>query len=382
MNHRIFCGVLALALASVLAAPALAQLAPYNQDFEGLDQAAPDALSADGWLVFGNVWHADGWYMYPYGPFPAPNGGAGFSAIAAGAGGAPQGAQQLVVYSDYNNGDHGNGNWIEANVFQEQRVGAADVGSTWRFDFDAKRDNIEGDTTALAFIKTLDPNAGYGLSNFITVDMTGITTEWGSHSLEITIDASLAPDGTGPQGHLLQIGFLSTATNWQGSGILYDNIAFFDTVDTDADGIFDNFDVCPETVIPESVPTNHLQVNRYALVDGDDVFDTTPPPGGGGGPTFEFTTNDTLGCSCEQIIEAWALGWGHTKFGCSPGVLLQWKAMVWNLELAQPETESQTYSGGLKSLSDRGNDSPGAGSNGTGTPRQPMRPGRQAPRRD
>jgi len=382
MNHRIFCGVLAIALASVLAAPALAQLAPYGQDFEGLDQAAPDGLSADGWLVFGNVWHADGWYMYGYGPFPAPNGGAGFCAIAAGAGGVPQGAQQLVVYSDYNNGDHGNGNLIEANVFQEQWVGAADVGNTWIFNFDAKRDNIEGATTALAFIKTLDPNNGYGLSNFIMVDMTNITSDWGSHSLGITIDASLAPGGTGPQAHILQIGFLSTATNWEGSGILYDNIAFFEAVDDDADGILDHADVCPETVIPESVPTQQLGVNRWALVDGDGVFDTFAPPGGGNGPDFEFTVEDTRGCSCEQIIEAWALGWGHTKFGCSTGVILQWKAVVWNLELAQPETESQAYSGGLMSLDGRGDSSPGASSNGTGTPRQPMRPGRQAPRRD
>jgi len=256
------------------------------------------------------------------------------------------------------------------------------VGGTWVFNFDAKRGNIEGATTALAFIKTLDPNAGFGLSNFITVDMTNITSDWGSYSLAITIDASLAPGGTGPLGHILQIGFLSTATNYQGSGIFYDNINFFEQVDEDGDGVYDNADICPGTVIPEFVPTHQLGVNRWALVDGDNLFDTFAPPGGGNGPDFEFTVEDTRGCSCEQIIEAWALGWGHTKFGCSTGVILQWKAVVWNLEMAQPETESQTYSGGLMSLDGRGDSSPGASSNGTAAPRQPMRPGRQAPRRD
>ena len=93
------------------------------------------------------------------------------------------------------------------------------------------------------------------------------------------------------------------------------------TADLDQDGVLDEEDLCPGTEIPESVPTHHLGVNRWALVDGDSTFDTTPPPGGGGGPDFAFATDDTRGCSCEQIIEALALGWGHTKFGCSTGAM-------------------------------------------------------------
>ena len=98
--------------------------------------------------------------------------------------------------------------------------------------------------------------------------------------------------------------------------------------DADQDGVLDAVDVCLHTTIPGSVPTNHLGVNRWALIDDDDLFDTTLPPGGGGEPGFEFTVEDTHGCSCEQIIEAMALGWGHTKFGCSTGVMLQWIATV------------------------------------------------------
>ena len=55
MRHKFFCGVLAIAFASVLAVPAVAQLAPYSQDFEGLDQMSPTALGDDGWLVFANL---------------------------------------------------------------------------------------------------------------------------------------------------------------------------------------------------------------------------------------------------------------------------------------------------------------------------------------
>jgi len=195
-------------------------LTPYSQDFEALDQSNPSALGDDGWLAFANVFDAGGGYLYGYGPFPAPNGGEAFSAIVTDQGGPEQGLQQLSVYSDYANPDHGNGYLIEANVFQEQIVAAGDVGHTWTFDFDAKLGNLEGATTALAFIKTLDPNAGYAMTNFITVDLTNTPTTWSSYSLSIAIDDTL-PD------QILQVGFSNTATNYEGSGVFYDNVNFY-----------------------------------------------------------------------------------------------------------------------------------------------------------
>jgi hypothetical protein len=210
----------ALVIVACLTSAATFALTPYYQDFEMLDQADPDALANDGWLVFGNVFGPDWGYWYGYGPFPAPNGGEGFCAIVIGEGGPEQGEQQLSVYNDYNNPDHGNGAWIEANVFQEQTIEAGDVGCTWAFEFDAKLGNLEGQTTALAFIKTLDPDQGYELTNFITEDMTNTPTTWTGYSLSIVIDESLP-------GQILQIGFASTATNYEGSGVFYDNIDFF-----------------------------------------------------------------------------------------------------------------------------------------------------------
>jgi len=218
MQKRAIAIFAVLALVSLAAASAFA-LTPYVQDFESLMQSNTAALADDGWLVFANVFGPDWAYWYGYGTFPAPNDGAAFCAIATGEGGAAQEMQQLSVYSDYNNTDHANGAHIESNVFQEQTVVAGDVGQTWTFSFDAKMGNLGGQTTALAFIKTLNPAAGWAMTNFITVDMTGIPATWGSYQLTIYVDASLV-------GQVLQIGFSNTATLYEPSGVFYDNVAF------------------------------------------------------------------------------------------------------------------------------------------------------------
>ena len=213
---------LMLVVAAVLVslAPLTSQaVVPYSQDFEALIQTDLAALDIDGWLVYGNVYDADGGYLYGYGAFPAPNDGFGFCQIDLLEGGAEQGLQQLSVFSDYNNLDHANGFTIESNVFQEQTVGAADVGKTWKFDFEAKLGNLTGGSTAIAFIKTLNPAAGWATTNFITADMTATPATWTGYSLSIYIDASL-------EGQILQIGFSNSATLYESSGVYYDNINF------------------------------------------------------------------------------------------------------------------------------------------------------------
>lgn len=96
--------------------------------------------------------------------------------------------------------------------------------------------------------------------------------------------------------------------------------------DEDADGVCGDVDVCAGTVVPEDVPTVRLNVNHFADVDGDGVFDTTSPKGKG--PERSYTLEDTAGCSCSQIIDALGLGQGHRKHGCSIGVMDQWVAEV------------------------------------------------------
>jgi hypothetical protein len=214
---------LAAALVGLFPAVSGADLGMYGQDFEAMIPASPTALSADGWLVYGNVFLPDGTYSYGYGPYPAPNSDPpAFSRLATGEGGGGQGAQQLSVFSDYENAAHGTGNLVEANVFREQTIGAADVGTTWYFEFDAKRGNLAAPTTALAFIKTLNPAAGYALTNFLQAHMTYVPDTWRRYALRLTIDAGLV-------GQILQFGFASTATNYDPSGVFYDNVEFKQT---------------------------------------------------------------------------------------------------------------------------------------------------------
>ena len=97
--------------------------------------------------------------------------------------------------------------------------------------------------------------------------------------------------------------------------------------DDDNDGVADGGDLCYGTLVPESVPTDELKPNNYALVDGDDVFDTVVK-GKGKGPEVSFTLVDTGGCSCEQIIAAAGLGGGHTKHGCAVGEMEAWVEAV------------------------------------------------------
>jgi len=207
------------ALVGLIPVTGHAQLTSYSQDFEALDPSDPLALSNDGWIIYGNVFTSDTTWFYGYGTFPAPNHNLAFCQIDTGQGGVEQGDQQLVVFSDYENGDHALGYLLEANVFQEQIVGAADVNDIWSFEFQHKRGNIEGSTSAKAFIKTIDPANGYAMTNFISVDMTLIDTLWEGASLQIGIDPLLP-------GQLLQFGFLNLATNYEGSGIYYDNLVF------------------------------------------------------------------------------------------------------------------------------------------------------------
>lgn len=220
-----------LAIACLLVAPlsSHADLSAYSQDFESLAPGEPgtgnnDALSNDGWLVFGSVFDAGGFYLYGYGPDPAPNGSVAFSSVAGGSfaqGGPQQGAQQLVVYSDYTNSAHGDDQLlVQSSVFQQQVVGAADVGTTWTFSFDAKLDAfapLAAPSTALAFIQTLDPNNDFQVTGQSWVDMSAVPATWGTYSLALKITASAD--------QILQFGFANTATGYAPTAVAYDNIS-------------------------------------------------------------------------------------------------------------------------------------------------------------
>ena len=95
---------------------------------------------------------------------------------------------------------------------------------------------------------------------------------------------------------------------------MHEGLVLYINKDFDVDGVPNDNDFCPGTVIPESVPTRGwARTGSRSSTDADGVFDTTDPEGQG--PGTSFTVGDTAGCSCEQIIDALALGSGHTFFG-------------------------------------------------------------------
>jgi len=105
----------------------------------------------------------------------------------------------------------------------------------------------------------------------------------------------------------------------------HDGFVMFITKDVDGDGVNDDADVCPATSLSES-PTNGLGTNRFALTDGDFEFDTAGSSGKG--PGRSYSTVDTAGCSCAQIVSIEELGKGHSKFGCSIGIMDNWVRKV------------------------------------------------------
>ncbi len=200
----------------------------YEQNFNSLDIGGAEI--GDGWLYFVNVFSTP---PNGYGG-PAPN-GPQICALVTGQGGPDQEPQQLSVYSDYNNNAAQTaGDLLETNVFQEpfsqsSLLTAAEVGTTFTFSFQAKRGNINDpadvncqapvvcDVTANAFIKTLDPNAGFSVSGIDEVDTTDLPVEWGGFTIELDITDDQI-------GHILQFGFQTNATNFQPSGNFYDNV--------------------------------------------------------------------------------------------------------------------------------------------------------------
>jgi hypothetical protein len=255
MNKQIKMVLVAAAAALLVAPASWAALASYSQNFEALVQGDPNALGNAGFLVSGVVYDGDvggappyGTQKFFYGNFPAPNGSAAFSGIATGQSGVPQGLQVLNVFSDYNccqntNEGHFDGtapnDFVQSNVFRQQIIGPADIGTTWSFKFDAKANAVDGCNTAIgsdcfAYIQT---SIGPNVTNFITFDaQAGLTTNWSTHTISIDLSDPLL------SGQTLQFGFLSVSQLFGNTGVYYDNIFF--GVDTDADGAPNIADNC------------------------------------------------------------------------------------------------------------------------------------------
>ncbi|MBN2458860.1 LamG domain-containing protein [Candidatus Woesearchaeota archaeon] len=116
-------------------------------------------------------------------------------------------------------------------------------------------------------------------------------------------------------------GYLDDVRIWN-IALTADQLAYYDQ---DFDWVFGDDDKCAGTVV--DVPDENLGVNRHVWYGGD-YFTTLVPAKKG---TFieeasPFSMADTLGCSCEQILqklkdEFGAQMVGHWNFGCSKSVM-------------------------------------------------------------
>lgn len=68
--------------------------------------------------------------------------------------------------------------------------------------------------------------------------------------------------------------------------------------DEDGDGVLNNVDLCPNTYMPEAVPTEGMLFKRFALTSDSHIFREGPRKKIG-----SFTLEDTKGCSCEQLVD-------------------------------------------------------------------------------
>jgi hypothetical protein len=162
-------------------------------------------------------------FKFDRGPSPAPTTSGQISAIATGQGGPGQGTQQLVVFSDYDccqpSSGHLNGtDWVQTLVYQEiASIPAEFIGQIFDFTFDAKLGNIGGDTTAFAFIRTLDPGAGRDTTYNVSFETTTLPTVWATYSISLDLSDPLL------EGQILQFGFSTRARNFDAAGNFYDN---------------------------------------------------------------------------------------------------------------------------------------------------------------
>jgi len=264
-----------LGLAILASHSANAQIVPFADDFEAMAVSDGGSDLADaGWLVGGNVFatvDASGNVLadpfsapkFFYGLFTAPNGGPGFSSVATGDGhpGATDASgNYLNIYSDYNccglgtatAEGHGNATDIVNSIVLKQfPIVTADIGKTVTLAFDVKRPEFQDDgfgtdtsaaigngcsgnfdmsgnlsgyatsdvCAASAFIKTLDPGAGFAETNLVVLDTTTVSqSDWTSVSITLDITDPLL------DGQLLQIGFQNFAQDFNNTGVYYDNV--------------------------------------------------------------------------------------------------------------------------------------------------------------
>ena len=267
MSHKNYfkTGLTALIVSAAIAfAPSSsAALTTYSQDFEAmtpLQGRPPNDLSDDGWKIYVFAWDANPYprpssanIEFQYGPFGASNGAPGSiqGVDNTGQGGPDQGNVVLAKFSNYNDPAQAS-RYVQANTYQAQTITAGDVGSLWRFTYDAKIGNLEADSSAFAYIQTIDSTAFF-LKALVLNDSTNLPDTWGTYTLDLFITPFLVGD-------ILSFGFSATSTNYNGSSVFYDNLSFAKvlmvTIDIKPDSQTNNINPGSKGVIAVSVLTS------------------------------------------------------------------------------------------------------------------------------
>ena len=269
-------------LVVLTAATSQAQISDFFEDFENVDPASPTAISDLGYVIFGNVFTSQLDFCYGYGIEPAPNSTAdgtsdAFSGVVSDVG---SGEHSLNIFSDYNNGDHGNGKLIQANVFREVRALPSDVGAMVTYQFDFRRaddpDGPFGATETFAFIRVIDQFNNFSLVDEFLFETTDATASFQKGAITVEIIPEYFNDVEN-EGLLFQYGFFSTATDFVGSGIYYDNVGLSGAAacvvaDLNNDGVVNLLDVTPFVeAITAGVFVCEADVNGDGSVDLLDV---------------------------------------------------------------------------------------------------------------
>ena len=218
MSYKVFSSksllVMTIALAMFQTTKVDAALVSYSENFESLIPTSSTALSDAGFLIYSNSYSDQGLttMLTSAGSSAAQNDYRAFSQVVTGQGGLDQGAQQLLVYSNYLSRDQ-SGLFVDALTLQQQTIGAADIGTTWSFSFDAKQGDITGSSRASAWIRAVD--AGITLGEDL-LDTTSLGFNWDKYVVSLYID-------TAWEGKTLEFGVRSAATGYTMSGVYYDN---------------------------------------------------------------------------------------------------------------------------------------------------------------
>ncbi|UPR00717.1 G8 domain-containing protein [Chloropicon primus] len=173
------------------------------------------------WYVYVNQYNTAGNWVGWYGNWPAPVHGPQMSMLVN----AETGDQALSFWSNYD--DPASASLlIETNIYRGFTLSAEEVGS-YTASFTARApetlqcgstnpNNGASGGTCSAFVKVIHSST-YELLLFESVDTTSASQDGERFSFDFTITSPLV-------GHIYQIGFMNTATQYAPTGLMYDDI--------------------------------------------------------------------------------------------------------------------------------------------------------------